>query len=1303
MALHRNLGTSDGIHILQAFEYADASARTGATGLVATDVGKVARQLDDNSFWVLVNHSPVTWQGVSGSGTLAPHALTHKGDGSDAIAEATDSVAGLMSATDKDKLDDIEAGATNVQIGTTTPEVVSATAGTPGSSGEASAKDHRHAVSVGSPVDVGTANQAGTGTAMARNDHVHKVPFSAVAAALGDGTPAGWVFKADGAGSGSMTNALPVIAQRLVVGKSGGVNYTSIKSAVDYAVSQGAGPTNVYGIEVYPGDYSEDPFTVPAGIVLYSHTTRIDSVQVIANNSAADLVTMTGGYICGFELGGVTDASHCLIRCATASSLCVLHGISVKNCSTGVDVSNGATAILTNPSINIDAAAIGVTTGFRVSGTASYMAISGGFFSVPSAVLPAYATNPLQDVFRVSGACKFTIVGATASVAYKTNDAKVLNADDGAECVVLSCEVRSAGIGAYIGSAGTGTTIIAQGGLWKGNYRNGKCDSSTGVFLVASASGYLGFEAVAGTTLSGLIQVLTEARTYLAGNVSYQFPTQWSIDFQKILHDLSASTVSEGGVVTAASGLNVDVSAGDGYVVRHIPYHDSQDVEWDAATNVSLTASATNYVVYDSSSATVLAQTSPPSEQQILFAVVVTDGSGIRFIHTTRQILHNLPKLINDYLLATRKIVWTSGLAVSQGTGNRNLTISTGSWYRSLDLLSVTGGTDVTFSIFYGTDGASEVASQTQLNNTQYDDAGTLTSMTASYYRADTVVVTSDGRWSVILGTEEFDDADDAASLDNIASIPSFLQETACQLALVVVQQGAGIDSIVDIRPTGGGGASGGGGSGNHSALSNLDKPGDHLWAMLVDGSRVMSGNLDMGGNAIQNVGDVDGVDVSGHASRHNPGGADSLALAAPTAVLVGASPSGGSATSYTRSDHQHGIAAGTPVAVGTANAAGSASSVARSDHVHSGLTRGANDFSTFTEKTALVDADLVLIEDSEASGAKKKVQVSNLPGGGGGAPLAAVQARRTTTLAMPTSWTDLSFDTTDVQNDSSIIEHLAGTPDRIQVKEDGLYLIIYQFEVSPSFTGTFYGRVRKNDTDVVVGSTQSSITYGGESDIISISVLASLSASDFLTVQNYISTAGSMTDNATFSVFKLNGTAGTPGSGSTIIIRDEGTPLLNTPHSAINFTGTGVTASDGGSGTAVIDIPSPGVFGTQAQDATQDTPASTTGTAWTQFMRLTTPVIPAGRYRIGWYMNWRHASTANDFRARVEVDDTTTVMDAQEEPQDPGTNQRRPRGGFAYINLTNAAHTIDLDFATSSAGTASTMNNAKLEIWRVS
>ena len=51
-------------------------------------------------------------------------------------------------------------------------------------------------------------------------------------------------------------------------------------------------------------------------------------------------------------------------------------------------------------------------------------------------------------------------------------------------------------------------------------------------------------------------------------------------------------------------------------------------------------------------------------------------------------------------------------------------------------------------------------------------------------------------------------------------------------------------------------------------------------------------------------------------------------------------------------------------------------------------------------------------------------------------------------------------------------------------------------------------------------------------------------------------------------------GPQGPTGSGSNVIIEDEGSSIANTPHSNLNFTGAGVTASDAGGGVATINIP---------------------------------------------------------------------------------------------------------------------------------
>lgn len=86
---HGSQDVADGIHIVHAFEYADASARTGASGLVSSDVGKVARQLDDDSFWILNDDSPVTWTRIDAASTGDVSGPVSSGDENIAVFDGT--------------------------------------------------------------------------------------------------------------------------------------------------------------------------------------------------------------------------------------------------------------------------------------------------------------------------------------------------------------------------------------------------------------------------------------------------------------------------------------------------------------------------------------------------------------------------------------------------------------------------------------------------------------------------------------------------------------------------------------------------------------------------------------------------------------------------------------------------------------------------------------------------------------------------------------------------------------------------------------------------------------------------------------------------------------------------------------------------------------------------------------------------------------------------------------------------------------------------------------------------------------
>ena len=67
-----------------------------------------------------------------------------------------------------------------------------------------------------------------------------------------------------------------------------------------------------------------------------------------------------------------------------------------------------------------------------------------------------------------------------------------------------------------------------------------------------------------------------------------------------------------------------------------------------------------------------------------------------------------------------------------------------------------------------------------------------------------------------------------------------------------------------------------GSGGNDHDLLMHLDHD-THLQYLPRGGARAMTGNLDLGTHNVTNVGTVDGVDVSAHAARHQPGGLDPL------------------------------------------------------------------------------------------------------------------------------------------------------------------------------------------------------------------------------------------------------------------------------------------------------------------------------------------------------------------------------------------------------------------------------------------
>jgi hypothetical protein len=109
--------------------------------------------------------------------------------------------------------------------------------------------------------------------------------------------------------------------------------------------------------------------------------------------------------------------------------------------------------------------------------------------------------------------------------------------------------------------------------------------------------------------------------------------------------------------------------------------------------------------------------------------------------------------------------------------------------------------------------------------------------------------------------------------------------------------------------------------------------------------------------------------------------------------------------------------------------------------------------------------------------------------------------------------------------------------------------------------------------------------------------------------------------------------------------------------------------------------------------------PQTTNGVGYLQKLLLTTPVLPAGDYLILWSCTLGNQIAQASSKARVMVDGVTTLSTI--EPSGVQANWKEADAGQAVVTLTNAAHTITVDFARTSGGTA-TIQDARLTIYRV-
>ena len=255
----------------------------------------------------------------------------------------------------------------------------------------------------------------------------------------------------------------------------------------------------------------------------------------------------------------------------------------------------------------------------------------------------------------------------------------------------------------------------------------------------------------------------------------------------------------EGGDFTDNGDGTMTVSTGSG-LIRESNDSNGKLVWFDWAENDALEPAEdiTSYISVDYNSGTPIARidSSNVANGQTIFnlGMVFREGTELHFFRAGQTLNESTRKILERFN-AEGMIQLVRGGTVAE-TSTRYLTVTGatlfGGFTKYLTDAIDTSGTD-TFEYYY-TDGiggwqyVSETA--TQINNTQYDNGGTLTTLSNNKYRTDWIYLSNDGDLLVVLGTNN-DLLSEAQSVTPPASLPPHISNFATLIAKCIVQKNA--------------------------------------------------------------------------------------------------------------------------------------------------------------------------------------------------------------------------------------------------------------------------------------------------------------------------------------------------------------------------------------------------------------------------------------------------------------------------------------------------------------------------------
>jgi len=402
---------------------------------------------------------------------------------------------------------------------------------------------------------------------------------------------------------------------------------------------------------------------------------------------------------------------------------------------------------------------------------------------------------------------------------------------------------------------------------------------------------------------------------------------------EQIQHAATLGVVNQRPVISSAGGLSVNVTQGVCYIFAG-PVLDTylQYLTFPAAVLV-LPDNSLSYIYVDSSSTVQQSLSAPDPYSTATLGTVKTFGGNVTYVQQVARQINALSTSSDEATRAIMGAIVVAGCIIGPGSSgvNRAVQITSGNYYLGSISYPPLGGDNISMIGYYG--GTQEVPGIVNLP-LQYDNAGVLTALGPTEWTNHTVWLLSTIDTGVCTFFMVYGQAVYTSEANAIAApLPTPPNTFVLNMLRVgcVIINGADPssplppDRFLDVRPTLAFTTAAGAATTDHNSLLNLTVGNAHPQYFRVDGTSVMTGNVQLGTQNIVGTGGnlLNGVDITLHASRHLPGGADPLATGVP--VTIGTTNLAGVVAAFSRSDHVHAHGAQTDptlhaVASGAAN-----------------------------------------------------------------------------------------------------------------------------------------------------------------------------------------------------------------------------------------------------------------------------------------------------------------------------------------------------------------------------------------------